>query len=892
VGKLVVLIVGEGSFEQGFPVTLRLGEEGKNPSMEITGRLPPSLEIPQYYSGWATSYRHLGLRSRLEAAVAQVTNVSQLESCSNAAQVLRDRLNTWLHSESFRPIREKLLEQLRPFHEIRLIIQTENLWLRRLPWHLWDLCDRYPKMEIALSATVYERIEQLVLPHPKVRILAILGNSVGINTQEDRFLLESLPNAEISFLVEPQRQELTEELWKQGWDILFFAGHSSSQGNGETGQIYINQTDSLTIAQLRYALRKAVERGLKIAILNSCDGLGLARDLADLQIPEIIVMREPVPDQVAQSFLKYFLKAYARGESFYLAVREARERLQGLEDKFPCATWLPVICQNLAVLPATWQELAVNLTNNSTTGSSCDYIDPESRHFSTLYPNKEFSSTEQALDSNFSRDVENLSPNLSPCRREALNSPPSLVGKGAGGLGLGLVFPHDVKTQALDSYSDFRKFSFVDTEPVNDQDAPHQKIPQPAKLAQLYKILSGGRNLARVFLLSVVITSLLMGVRHLGVLQSLELKAFDHLMQRRPAQVPDSRILVVTVTEADIQAQKQDLRPGTSLSDRSLAQLLEKLESYKPQAIGLDIYRDFPVGAGYPDLGKRLKQSDRFISVCKVSTETNDQGISPPPEVPVERLGFSDVVIDPDGVLRRHLLALTPHPASPCTASYALSSQLALRYLAAKGISLKITTDGYLQLGTTIFKPLEAHTGGYQNIDAWGHQVLLNYRSYRSASDFVPQVTLTQVLNGQLNPDAVKDKIVLIGVSAPSRKDYFLTPYSRSQTFDQQMPGVVVHAQMVSQILSAVMDHRPLLWVWPVWGEALWIWGWSLAGGLLCWRCQLRLGLGPLVVALVILYGLCFALITQGGWVPLVPSALALVSSGGSVVAYRTFQKR
>lgn len=838
-GKLVVLIVGEGSFEQGFPVTLRLGEEGKNPSMEITGRLAPSLEIPQYYSGWATSYRHLGLRSRLEAAVAQVTNVSQLESCSNAAQVLRDRLNTWLHSESFRPIREKLLEQLRPFHEIRLIIQTENLWLRRLPWHLWDLCDRYPKMEIALSATVYERIEQLVPPHPKVRILAILGNSVGINTQEDRFLLERLPNAEISFLVEPQRQELTEELWKQGWDILFFAGHSSSQGNGETGRIYINQTDSLTIDQLKYALRKAVERGLKIAILNSCDGLGLARDLADLQIPEIIVMREPVPDQVAQSFLKYFLEAYARGESFYLAVREAREKLQGLEDKFPCATWLPVICQNLAVLPATWQELVVNLTNN----------------FYTAPPPKLYAGS-QAVS-------------VVDAKKE-------------------LYYPDSAKG----TYQVFRTAYNDDAGRINDPDAAGQKIPGHAKLAQLYKILSGGRNLARVFLLSLVITSLLMGVRHLGVLQSLELKAFDHLMQRRPAQVPDSRILVVTVTEADIQAQKQDLRPGTSLSDRSLAQLLEKLESYKAKAIGLDIYRDFPVGAGYPDLGKRLKQSDRFISVCKVSTETNDPGISPPPEVPVERLGFSDVVIDPDGVLRRHLLALTPHPASGCTASYALSSQLALRYLAAKGISPQITTDGYLQLGTKIFKPLEAHTGGYQNIDAWGHQVLLNYRSYRSASDFVPQVTLTQVLNGQLNPDAVKDKIVLIGVSAPSRKDYFLTPYSRSQTFDQQMPGVVVHAQMVSQILSAVMDHRPLLWVWPVWGEALWIWGWSLAGGLLCWRCQLRLGLGPLVVALVILYGLCFALITQGGWVPLVPSALALVSSGGSVVAYRTFQKR
>jgi CRISPR-associated protein Cmr2 len=48
---------------------------------------------------------------------------------------------------------------------------------------------------------------------------------------------------------------------------------------------------------------------------------------------------------------------------------------------------------------------------------------------------------------NFSLGMENLSPNLSPTRREALNSPPSLVGKRAGGLGLGLVFPPDVKTQ-------------------------------------------------------------------------------------------------------------------------------------------------------------------------------------------------------------------------------------------------------------------------------------------------------------------------------------------------------------------------------------------------------------------------------------------------------------
>jgi purine-binding chemotaxis protein CheW len=57
--------------------------------------------------------------------------------------------------------------------------------------------------------------------------------------------------------------------------------------------------------------------------------------------------------------------------------------------------------------------------------------------------------------SDFSRELEDLSPNLSPTRREALISPPSLVGKGAGGLGLRLAFPHNVKSQRVEVVSIF-----------------------------------------------------------------------------------------------------------------------------------------------------------------------------------------------------------------------------------------------------------------------------------------------------------------------------------------------------------------------------------------------------------------------------------------------------
>ncbi len=101
-----------------------------------------------------------------------------------------------------------------------------------------------------------------------------------------------------------------------------------------------------------------------------------------------------------------------------------------------------------------------------------------------------------------------------------------------------------------------------------------------------------------------------------------------------------------------------------------------------------------------------------------------------------------------------------------------MSTQLALRYLAKFGIKLKFTTDGSWQLGKTVFKPLEAHTGGYQNIDAWGHQILLNYRSHRSITEIAPQITLGEVLAGQLNAEAVKDRIVIIGTTAPSFKDF------------------------------------------------------------------------------------------------------------------------
>ena len=396
-------------------------------------------------------------------------------------------------------------------------------------------------------------------------------------------------------------------------------------------------------------------------------------------------------------------------------------------------------------------------------------------------------------------------------------------------------------------------------------------------------------------LASVAVTVLVMGVRSLGIFQTSELQAYDQLIRLRPDESPDPRILVIKVTEEDIQSQKQELQglePKRSLSDRSLARLLEKLELYQPRVIGLDIYRDFPVGGEYGDLATRLRQSDHFIAVCQPNESDQKLDIAPPPEIPETRIGFSDLKIDlADDTVRRHLLAMAPPKASRCQTQQSLSLRVALRYLKEKGIKLERTSDKNLKIGFVIFKNLKEDFGGYRKLDTWGYQVMLNYRS---GNQSIQQVTLAEVLAGQIDPNWVKDRIILIGTDATSFPDYHLTPESTGHRPIEKMPGVVVHAHMVSQILSAVLDNRPLLWVLPEWGEVLWISGWSLIGGLIALELRSK---PPIVLGLATagilgtLYGLCFGLLIQGGWMPLVPSAVALITTGVTVAAYTASQK-
>lgn len=372
--KLIFLKIIAGDFSQGFEVSLQIGQEGKPFHSSQNYRLPkPSEDIPGLYQTYRSLYSDLcklpdfikergktGRKiSHTPANFDQIKQEFQL-AYDNLKQEVRNWLNPIKHQDKyFLKLRDQLIQCLgNNQEEVRFFLQTENDLLNKLPWHQWDVFqEAKAQIEFALSPPNFELVlgqNQPVNP-PQFNILVILGDSTGINVEEDRRFFEDEVDAKIRFLPEPNRQNVVEALGSRSWDILCFLGHSSSENN--QGKIYINSTgEYLTIEDLNPILKNIINKGLKLAIFSSCDGLKIANDLGKLNIPQIIVMREPVPDQVAQHFLKYFLQTFSQGESLYLSVRQARKMLESgeLEKELPGSAWLPIICQNPAEPSLVW----------------------------------------------------------------------------------------------------------------------------------------------------------------------------------------------------------------------------------------------------------------------------------------------------------------------------------------------------------------------------------------------------------------------------------------------------------------------------------------------------------------------------------------------------------
>ncbi len=383
------------------------------------------------------------------------------------------------------------------------------------------------------------------------------------------------------------------------------------------------------------------------------------------------------------------------------------------------------------------------------------------------------------------------------------------------------------------------------------------------------------------------LAGLLVGLRWQGLLQGLELAAFDQFFRLRPLERADPRIVIVRIDEADIR------KVVLPISDATLAKLLEALKQHQPRAIGLDIYRDLPVEPGHQELTKVFKSTPNLIGIWKVVGSSN--GLAVNPSLILRELGqvaANDILLDTDGKVRRNLLSLKDSSGNTITS---FGAALALKYLKAEGITLQPgdASKNQFKLGKAVFTSFSANDGGYVRADAGGYQILSNFRSLRKG--FL-SVSMTDVLEGRMPAELVRGRIVLIGLTGESVRDNFYTPYSTRLVGQSasSFAGVEVHADLASQLLSAALEGRPQIKVWSEPWEWLWIFGWSVVGAGLSWMQRYRVSVGqrsPLKAASIFLAGGglisgCYLAFLQGWWIPVVPPVLALFGSAIAIATY------
>lgn len=400
----IVVKFYSGSFEEGFNCQAEILEDGnvirRYPELGATYnssnflRTPPAPEMMALYQEWEHQYNSLERVRGHRRGVTIPTEVieeEQFKSVRLRAKESADKLaqyftQTWLENlSSFENLRNWIKGQKTTQSDQSIPVLFEfntdsseySYILRRLPWHLWKLTslDFPRKSEIGISVTASSPLT-MPLSSP-VKILSIMGGHGGeLNLSQDESIIQTLADrgASIKPLNQPSVGELQSVLESEAFDILFFSGHSYSDPEIRDGHLVlkVNQdanghvpVQTCSLETLRPSLMSAKENGLKLAIFNSCDGLGLADSLAGLQIPFSVVFRESVPDEVAIEFLRTFLDKFSNGELLYPSLRAARNKLRNLDSDYPAASWLPIICQSQSqrelVWPATVEDVSDNL---------------------------------------------------------------------------------------------------------------------------------------------------------------------------------------------------------------------------------------------------------------------------------------------------------------------------------------------------------------------------------------------------------------------------------------------------------------------------------------------------------------------------------------------------
>ncbi|BAU16075.1 hypothetical protein LEP3755_66420 (plasmid) [Leptolyngbya sp. NIES-3755] len=341
-----------------------------NETQTLSAKLIYPETLTTLYQTWQSTYLQF-YRSTLRARLGLVLNIQQPEidwrtRLVQAEAAFLAEFHYWLNSAELLEIR-------------REITKTSIFYLRcdspevvKLPWESWQIGSEFGSSQpIQIIRTSLALCAERAKPidRAKNRILVILGDESGLNFEAERAALQQLNHRAEIHLIGWQPEVRTPELLQQirnaiadpkGWDILFFAGHSN-ETTLTGGELGIAPSTSILISEIAPQLKFAQERGLQFAIFNSCNGLSIAESLINLGLNQVVVMREPIRDDVAKDFLLHFLRYLSNHQNAQEATLSACQFLK-LEKNltYPSAYLIPSLFSHPQAKPfrfatSTWK---------------------------------------------------------------------------------------------------------------------------------------------------------------------------------------------------------------------------------------------------------------------------------------------------------------------------------------------------------------------------------------------------------------------------------------------------------------------------------------------------------------------------------------------------------
>jgi CHASE2 domain-containing sensor protein/nitrogen-specific signal transduction histidine kinase/ActR/RegA family two-component response regulator len=394
----------------------------------------------------------------------------------------------------------------------------------------------------------------------------------------------------------------------------------------------------------------------------------------------------------------------------------------------------------------------------------------------------------------------------------------------------------------------------------------------------------------RLALLTPAVIAGTIAAHHLGWFNRLEWQMHDRMVllqqDKSAGKAIADKIVIVTIDEKDIAAVK-----NWPIPDESLAALLEKIRAQNPRAVGMDLYRDLPVGKGYDRLKKVFESMPSLIGVEKITGER----VRPSDVLKAkDQVAIADLVLDGDRHVRRAMLTAEDSKEGDVQKA-GLATQVALKYLEADNINLEPIKDTHYRLGKTDYNPLNIGEAGYNRQDLGGYQILLKW--YGSESAF-QQVSMRDVIAGKVEANLMRDRMVFIGSFAESTNDFFATPYSTNKSAKRTAtPGVIIHANIAHQLVQAATvgnhelhgfsDRKTYVWI-GLWGIAGIAGCWWLAGDGLKRRLPGGNVLWGSIVLSTMLVGITYGGFLKGRLVPLTPALVAMLTGiTGTALVYK-----